>query len=121
EALRAGADGYVPKNRGWRYVLDAIQYIQDGGVYISPDFPRDLLSERRTSDPLAALSEREREVFGYLVAGMRAKEIANLMEVSPKTVDTHRARLMQKLGIHDLAGLVKFAIKRGLVPEMCER
>jgi DNA-binding NarL/FixJ family response regulator len=118
EALRAGADGYVPKSCGWRYVLDAIQYIQDGGVYISPDFPRDLLSaERRTSDPLAALSEREREVFHYLVKGFRAKEIANLMELSPKTVDTHRAHLMQKLGIGDLAGLVKFAIKWGLIPE----
>jgi DNA-binding NarL/FixJ family response regulator len=118
EVLRAGADGYVPKDGPARHLLDAIQYIQDGGVYISPIFPRDLLSRRWTgSDPLRRLSKREREVFHCLVAGMRPKEIASALDLSPKTVDTHRAHLMGKLEINDLPGLVKFAIKNNLIPK----
>jgi two-component system, NarL family, response regulator NreC len=118
EVLRAGANGYVPKDGPARHLLDAIQYIQDGGVYISPIFPRDLLSRGWTGDdPLRRLSPREREVFYCLVAGMRPKEIAIALDLSPKTVDTHRAHLMQKLEINDLPGLVKFAIRKNLIPE----
>lgn len=118
EVLRAGANGYVPKDGPARHLLDAIQYIQDGGGYISPIFPRDLLSRRWTGDdPLRTLSEREREVFYCLVAGMRPKDIASALDLSPKTVDTHRAHLMRKLEINDLPGLVKFAIKNHLIPE----
>ena len=65
-------------------------------------------------DPLAALSPREMEVFAYLVKGMRAKDIAELLRISPKTVDTYRATLMRKLNVHDIVGLVKFAIERNL-------
>jgi DNA-binding NarL/FixJ family response regulator len=118
EALRAGADGYIPKDDPSRHLLDAIQYIRDGGVYISPLLPNDLMSpERMRPDPLAQLSDREQEVFYYLVNGFRAKENANMLDISPKTVDTHRAHLMQKLGINDRGGLVKFAIKRKLISE----
>lgn len=118
EVLRAGADGYVPKDGPARHLFDAIQYIQDGGVYISPIFPGDLLSHRWTGeDPLRPLTEREREVFFCLIAGMRPKQIASALDLSPKTVDTHRANLMRKLEINDLAGLVKFAIKKKLISE----
>lgn len=121
EALRAGADGYLPKDSPSRHLLDAIQYIQDGGVYVSPIFRPDLLSRERTGldpqDPLAALSERECDVFYYLVEGLRAKEIASQLGISPKTVDTHRAHLMRKLGIDSIAGLVRFAIKWRLISE----
>jgi DNA-binding NarL/FixJ family response regulator len=65
-------------------------------------------------DPLATLSRREYEVFSYLVNGLRAKDIAELLSISPKTVDTYRASLMRKLKVHDLVGLVKFAIERNL-------
>ena len=68
----------------------------------------------RPEDPLAALSPREMEVFSHLVNGLRAKDIADLLEISPKTVDTYRASLMRKLKVHDLVGLVKFAIERNL-------
>jgi two-component system, NarL family, response regulator NreC len=118
EVLRAGADGYVPKDGPARHLVDAIQYIQDGGVYISPIFPGDLLSRRLTGDdPVRLLTEREREVFYCLVAGMRPKQIASALDLSPKTVDTHRSHLMGKLNINDVAGLVKFAIKKNLIPE----
>ena len=116
-ALREGADGYVVKGGPFRHVLDAIHYIGDGGTYFSPVFPPDLLARDRTrvgADPLSALSGRERQVFYSLVEGVRPKEIAALLNVSPKTVDTYRAGIMRKLGIHDLVSLVKFAINHNL-------
>jgi DNA-binding NarL/FixJ family response regulator len=117
EALRAGADGYLLKDGPFRHLLDALNFIRDGGVYVSP-----LLRgagmftkpDRAAEDPLAALSPREMEVFSYLVSGLRAKDIADRLEISPKTVDTYRASLMRKLNVHDLVGLVKFAIERNL-------
>jgi len=118
EALRAGADAYLLKDGPSRHLLDAISFVRDGGVYVSPMLRGAGLftkSEKtRTEDPLAALSPREMEVFSYLVNGLRAKDIADLLEISPKTVDTYRASLMRKLNVHDLVGLVKFAIERNL-------
>jgi DNA-binding NarL/FixJ family response regulator len=118
EALRAGANGYLLKDGPARHLLDAIRYIQDGGVYISPLLRRDYLLEAPrkapAEDPLASLSRREYEVFSFLVDGMRPKDIAKLLDISPKTVDTYRSNIMRKLGIHDLVGLVKFAINRNL-------
>ena len=118
EALRAGANGYLLKDGPARHLLDAISYIQDGGVYISPLLRRDYLLEAPrkapVEDPLSSLSRREYEVFSFLVDGMRPKDIAKLLDISPKTVDTYRSNIMRKLGIHDLVGLVKFAINRNL-------
>jgi DNA-binding NarL/FixJ family response regulator len=118
EALRAGANGYLLKDGPARHLLDAINYIQDGGVYISPLLRREYLLEAprkaASEDPLASLSRREYEVFSFLVDGMRPKDIAKLLDISPKTVDTYRSNIMRKLGIHDLVGLVKFAINRNL-------
>ena len=118
EAIRAGADAYLLKDGPSRHLLDAINFVRDGGIYLSP-----LLKgagfftqgeTRREADPLANLSPREMEVFSLLVNGRRAKDIADLLEISPKTVDTYRASLMRKLNVHDLVGLVKFAIERNL-------
>ena len=118
EALRAGANGYLLKDGPARHLLDAISYIQDGGVYISPLLRRDYLLETPrkavAEDPLASLSRREFEVFSFLVDGLRPTDIAKLLDISPKTVDTYRSNIMRKLGIHDLVGLVKFAIQRNL-------
>jgi DNA-binding NarL/FixJ family response regulator len=99
-------------------LTDAISYIRDGGVYVSPLLKvAGLLPSSREAepdDPLGHLSRREHDVFFHLVNGLRAKEIANLLDISPKTVDTYRASLMRKLNIHDLVGLVKFAIEHHL-------
>jgi DNA-binding NarL/FixJ family response regulator len=118
ETLRVGADAYLLKDGPSRHLLDAMNYIRDGGVYISPLLRGIGLlgkTERpQEQDPLAALSPREMEVFSYLVNGLRAKDIADLLDISPKTVDTYRASLMRKLKVHDLVGLVKFAIERNL-------
>jgi DNA-binding NarL/FixJ family response regulator len=125
EALRAGADAYLLKDGPSRHLLDAVSFVRDGGVYVSPLLrgaglfakPERSLPE----DPLAALSPREMEVFSYLVNGLRAKDIAELLDISPKTVDTYRAGLMRKLNVHDLVGLVKFAIERNLTSTSASR
>jgi DNA-binding NarL/FixJ family response regulator len=125
EALRAGADAYLLKDGPSRHLIDAISFVRDGGVYVSPMLRGAGLftkaEKTRQEDPLAALSPREMEVFSYLVNGLRAKDIADLLEISPKTVDTYRASLMRKLNVHDLVGLVKFAIERNLTTTSSQR
>ena len=125
EALRAGADAYLLKDGPSRHLLDAINFVRDGGVYVSPMLGRTGLfaktEKSHPEDPLAALSPREMEVFSYLVTGLRAKDIADLLEISPKTVDTYRASLMRKLKVYDLVGLVKFAIERNLTTTSPQR
>ena len=118
EALRAGADAYLLKDGPSRHLLDAISFVKDGGVYVSPALHGAGLftkaEKTRPNDSVAALSPREMEVFSHLVNGRRGKDIAHLLEISPKTVDTYRASLMRKLNVQDLVGLVKFAIERNL-------
>jgi DNA-binding CsgD family transcriptional regulator len=118
EALRAGADAYLLKEGPSRHLSEAITFVRDGGVWISPLLRGAGLFTRgeksHAEDPLASLSPREMEVFSYLVNGLRAKDIADLLDISPKTVDTYWASLMRKLNVHDLVGLVKFAIERNL-------
>jgi DNA-binding NarL/FixJ family response regulator len=118
EALRAGADAYLLKDGPARHLLEAITYVRDGGQYVSPLLKGvGLFTKPEATAPddlMASLSPREMEVFSYLVQGMRAKDIAELLRISPKTVDTYRATLMRKLNIHDIVGLVKFAIERNL-------
>ena len=119
EALHAGADAYLLKDGPGRHLMDAINYIRDGGVYVTPllrgaKLFTEAAEKADKDDPLSSLSRREYEVFTYLVNGLRAKDIADLLAISPKTVDTYRASLMRKLNVHDLVGLVKFAIGRNL-------
>lgn len=118
EILRAGADAYLLKDGPSRHILDAVRYIQDGGVYLSPLLRGPALfagpAKTPPPDPLASLSQREYEVFTYLVKGVRPKDIASMLSISPKTVDTYRASLMRKLNVRDLVELVKFAIERKL-------
>jgi DNA-binding NarL/FixJ family response regulator len=125
EALRGGADAYLLKDGPSRHLLDAISFVRDGGVYVSPLLRGVGLFTKSDSvasaDPLASLSPREAEVFGYLVNGLRAKDIAELLDISPKTVDTYRAGLMRKLNVRDLVGLVKFAIERNLTTTSAPR
>ena len=94
------------------------EQILDGGIYVSPQLELNKIfgpgQKSAPDDPLEMLSAREYQVFTLLVEGIRAKEIAARLELSPKTVDTYRASLMRKLDIHDVAGLVKFAIQKDL-------
>jgi DNA-binding NarL/FixJ family response regulator len=116
ELFRSGADGYVLKDGPSRHIFDAINYVRDGGQYLTPLLRRDALEKKDEDavDPLATLSKREYEVFSMLVDGVRPKDIAKSLEISPKTVDTYRANIMRKLEIDSIAGLVRFAIQRNL-------
>ena len=119
DVLRAGACGYLLKSSSSDDMADALTQFTQGGIYVSPQIEvMSLFGEgggrRAGEDPLDSLSSREFQVFSLLVEGIRAKEIAARLSLSPKTVDTYRSSLMRKLDIHDVAGLVKFAIKRDL-------
>ena len=115
-----GANAYVLKSGPVRHLLDALDRVRHGGVYISPDLELGKIfvasDNLETEDPLRLLSTREYQVFSMLVDGLRPKEIAARLALSPKTVDTHRANLMKKLEVQDIAALVKFAVRRNLTP-----
>lgn len=118
EVLRSGANAFLLKSGPASQLLDAFQHVRDGGIYVSPLLELEKIfvprTKTRDEDPMDRLSSREYQVFALLIDGIRAKEIAARLDLSPKTVDTYRASLMRKLDIHDLAGLVKFAITRNL-------
>jgi DNA-binding NarL/FixJ family response regulator len=120
DVLRAGACGFVLKTSTAAQMADALGQFTQGGIYVSPQVEvmslfGDNSSRNACDDPIESLSSREYQVFSLLVEGVRAKEIAARLSLSPKTVDTYRSSLMRKLDIHDVAGLVKFAIRRDLV------
>jgi DNA-binding NarL/FixJ family response regulator len=118
EVLRSGVSAFLLKSGAAHQFMDAFEQTLDGGVYLAPSLDLDkIFSPRQTAaaqDTFAALSPREYQVFSLLVEGTRAKEIGVRLGLSPKTIDTYRVNLMRKLDIHDVAGLVKFAIQRDL-------
>ena len=121
-SLRAGARGYVLKEAAGREVVDAVRAVHAGRRHLS-ERAADLVVDAfvddtetgHAEDPLEALSDREREVLRLVAEGKSSAEVAETLFLSPKTVDTYRSRLMRKLGIHDVAGLVRFAIEHGLL------
>ena len=121
EALRCGVSGFLLKSAPSQQLLEAFGQILEGGIYVSRELELNKIfasgHKAMTEDPLQSLSAREYQVFSLLCDGVRAKEIAARLALSPKTVDTYRASLMRKLDIHDVAGLVKFAIQRDLTSQ----
>ncbi|MFN8488697.1 MAG: response regulator transcription factor [Caldilineaceae bacterium] len=122
QALKAGVRGYILKEAAPDELVDAIRTVHAGQRYLSPKVADELIEDyidahprRMTDTALDLLSERERTVLQLVVEGKSSIEIAELLMLSPKTVDSYRSRLMQKLGITDLPGLVKFAIQQGLI------
>jgi len=117
EVLRAGARGCILTSCTYQQMEEALFQIAQGAIYMSPQIEvMSLLTESTQpgADPIETLSSREFQVFSLLVEGVRAKEIAARLALSTKTVDTYRSSLMRKLDIHDVAGLVKLAVKRDL-------
>ena len=119
ESLRAGATGFLLKSADQHELLEALARVRSGSIYVSPqlEFEKVFFGQNgraKPLDPIEMLSSREYQVFQLLVDGCRAREIATRLQLSPKTVDTYRASLMRKLDIHDVAGLVKYAIHRDL-------
>ncbi|MGA2230590.1 MAG: response regulator transcription factor [Tepidisphaeraceae bacterium] len=120
EALRAGAAGYLPKTSAFDELVGAVRTVAAGKVYLSPgvanvvieSYVRGDSSEGRSA--FALLSTREREVLQLMAEGQATKEVARTLHVSVKTVETHRAKIMDKLNLHSVAELTKYAIREGL-------
>ncbi len=125
ESLKAGARGYVLKDSAGDKLLEAVAAVVRGECYLDSPVASHIVDEfvklpeketqRQESEPQERLTDRERQILRLIVEGLPNKEIANRLFLSPKTVDNHRARIMAKLGRHDVIGLVKYAIATGLV------
>ena len=118
EAVRAGVHGYVVKTQAAADLVQAIREIRGNAIYLSPTISRAVVEAYfdKATPPGDVLSSRERQVLQLVAEGKTTKEIAGVLGVSIKTADSHRTRIMRKLDIHDTAGLVRFAIRRGLIP-----
>jgi DNA-binding NarL/FixJ family response regulator len=119
QSLQAGACGYLLKESAGREVVAAVRAVCAGQRYLSQkisDQALDDYARGRAASPLDRLSPREREILQLVVEARSSAEIAATLSLSPKTVETYRSRLMDKLGVGDLPGLVKFAIQHGLTP-----
>jgi DNA-binding NarL/FixJ family response regulator len=121
QALKAGARGYLLKESAGKELLQAVQAVTSGRRYLSRKIDDILIDDYiQNREPLPArkllngLSNREREILELVVGGKSSREIADILYLSPKTVETYRSRLMNKLGIRDLPSLVKLAIREGL-------
>ncbi len=121
-ALQAGAYGYILKESAGVEVINAVRTVYNGRRYLSQKISEKVIDSYirqqhigLVETPLARLSPREQEILQLVVEGKSSAEIAEILSLSPNTVDTYRSRLMQKLGINDLPGLVKFAIQHGLI------
>jgi two-component system response regulator NreC len=117
EILRAGAKGYLLKDSIDRDLLAAVRAVAAGDGYLSPGVSEAVLSDyrRHVSDPLDLLSSREREVLQMIAEGKTNKEIAVALNLSVYTVDAHRGRIMEKLNLHSMGELVRFAMRNGLI------
>lgn len=117
-AIRAGAEGYLVKGSLPSELVTAIETLRQGKPYLSPSISAHVMSGLRESSAgsaLELLSSRQREVLQLIAEGKGTKEIAFALGVSTKTAETHRAAIMDRLGIHDVAGLALFAARHGLV------
>jgi DNA-binding NarL/FixJ family response regulator len=120
QVVRAGASGYLVKHAATSELLDAIRAIAGGSVWFGPYATRVIAEQlqqpnRVTADPYGALSPREREVLHLVVDGLTIKEIAQRLEISTKTAENHRGRVLTKLGVRNSAELVRYAMRKHLV------
>jgi DNA-binding NarL/FixJ family response regulator len=122
EALKAGALGYVLKETGPSELLSAIQQVVGGHRYLSPRISERLIdvllenTEKLPADPYQSLTNREREVLQMAAEGLSASEIAKRLSISPRTAELHRGRMMNKLRLHNQTDLIRYALKRGILP-----
>jgi DNA-binding NarL/FixJ family response regulator len=124
QALRAGAKGYLVKDAAADELPVLIRSVMRGETYLSPGISRHVVegflgraskSADEPPDLAALLTPRQRETLQLVAEGRSTKEIAQILDLSVKTVETHRAQIMERLDIHDLAGLVRYAVRAGLV------
>jgi DNA-binding NarL/FixJ family response regulator len=122
QALKAGASGYVLKSGATEELQTAIATVLRGETYITPSFGEDVVAQLwnrsgEINDQSEELTDRQKEILQLIVEGRGNKEIAEVLHLSIKTIEFHRARLMDKLGVHSVAELTKVALHQGLIPE----
>ena len=129
QVLKAGASGYILKNAGKKEIFDAIRSAMSGERSFSPDISNIIVngfvkrsekkepasSSRQPTDTLKGLTKREVEILRFIAQGLTSRQIADKLFLSFRTINTHRANLMEKLDIHDTAGLVRYALNAGLI------
>jgi DNA-binding NarL/FixJ family response regulator len=124
QALRAGARGYLLKDAAADELPVLVRAVMRGETYLSPGISRHVVDgflgrsavpTPESADPAALLTPRQREILQLVAEGRSTKEVAQLLDLSVKTVEAHRAQIMERLDIHDLAGLVRYAVRAGLV------
>jgi two-component system, NarL family, response regulator NreC len=122
QALKAGAKGYLLKDSADTELIRGVEVIASGKSFFSPEVAKVMLdnyvrhlAEKGIADRFDTLSEREREIFQLVAEGRSNKEIAELLSVSPATIETHRAHVLQKLDVHNTAELVLYAVRRGVI------
>lgn len=120
-SLRAGAKGYVSKESAMDELSQALEAVGRGGMFLSPAVSTNTLlsalvgGDAHADDGLDRLTSRQRQVLQLLATGKSTKEVAHILWISVKTVESHRAQIMERLQIFNVAGLVRFAVRRGLV------
>ncbi len=122
-ALKAGASGYLLKKAASAELATALQRVVHGDIYLSHEistrllkkFPVDGIADRKS--PLEQLTGRQREILQLIAEGQNTTQIGELLKVSPKTIEYHRMKLMDSLNVHDIPGLVRFALRVGLLPQ----
>jgi DNA-binding NarL/FixJ family response regulator len=120
-ALRAGASGYLLKKAAVAEIQTALHQVAGGEIYLSREISKRLLKKlplqqiAHRPGPVEQLSQRQREILQLIAEGQTTKAIALVLNLSPKTVEYHRAKLMERLGIYDIPGLVRFALRVGLI------
>jgi two-component system, NarL family, response regulator NreC len=117
EILRAGAAGYLLKEAGDHDLISAVRAVAQGQGYLSPAVSDAVLSDYRkhVTDPIDLLTSREREILQLIAEAKTNKEIAQTLNLSPYTVESHRGRIMEKLNLHSVGELVRFAFRNGLI------
>ena len=124
-ALKAGASGYLLKKAATVELETALKRVVHGEIYLSREistrllkkFPLQGIANRKS--PLEQLTSRQREILQLIAEGQNTKQIAAILKISPKTVEYHRMKLMDNLNVHDIPGLVRFALRVGLLPPEC--
>jgi two-component system response regulator NreC len=121
-AIEAGAQGFISKTAASSELASAIRSVYRGDSYLSPSVARVFvegyqqgIDMMREHDPYKQLTNREREILKLLAEGHTTQEIANMLVLSPKTVDRHKTNLMAKLAIHSRADLIKYALRKGII------
>jgi len=122
-ALKAGASGYLLKRAATSELESALKRVMDNEIYLSKEISTRLVKKLplqqmvHARSPLDQLTQRQREILQLIAEGQTTKAIALILKVSPKTVEYHRAQLMERLSIHDIPGLVRFALRTGLIAQ----